>query len=88
MSDSTPLKMTPAQRYMLSMLKLDGSLYRVGQAKVHRRNGSHAGYAISMRLLIDRGLAKQDAGNPNRYLPTPAGLQALTQSGSSQLAAA
>lgn len=66
--------LTPPQRYMLSLLNLDGELRIQAGFKITRTNGAQAGFMTSAKALVYRGLARY-SDNHGRLLCTQAGLE-------------
>jgi hypothetical protein len=65
--------LTAPQRYMLSLLNLDGELRIQAAFKITRNNGAQAGFMTSAKALVYRGLARYSE-NHSRLICTPAGL--------------
>lgn len=68
--------LTPPQRYMLSLLNLDGELRIQRGFKLTRNNGSQAGFQTSARALVFHGLARYSDDHA-RLLCTPEGRAAF-----------
>lgn len=68
--------LTPPQRYMLSLLNLDGELRIQKGFKLTRNNGSQAGFKTSARALVFHGLACYSDDHA-RLLCTPEGRAAF-----------
>lgn len=75
MSPQTSLKkinLTPQQRYLLSLLNIDGELLIKNRFRILRVNGAQAGYIKSARALVQHGLARYSTAT-SALLRTPEG---------------
>lgn len=81
MSPKTPLKritLTPQQRYLLSLLNIDGELFIKERFRILRVNGAQAGYIKSAQALVRHGFARHST-ETGALLRTPQGQAYLSE---------